>query len=138
MKNWREGKKLLAAVIFCVILPGMLALLLLAGSTYAQTDRPAGFQNLLTARPQLEMSAPLPARSGTAHYLPPKLHRALLRQLAASRWWQTNLPDPLPSPSIFATQTDLCKYEDKWPVPGLTVCPGESLPPVELTDNDLR
>jgi hypothetical protein len=138
MKNRREGKKLLAAIFCGFILPGMLALVLPAGAACAQADRQSGFQNLLTAPPHLEQPAPVPARSKTTRYLPPELHRALLRQLAASRWWQTNVADPLPAASTFATQTDLCQYLDKWPTPGLTVCPDEPSPPEELTDDDLR
>lgn len=137
MNNWRDGKKLPAAVVFGFILPGMLALVLLAGAAYVQTDRQTGFQNLLGKSPHLEMSAPLPARAVTADYLTPELHRALLGKLTASRWWQTNLPDPLPSVSIFTTQTNLGNYLDRWPTPGLTVSPEEPLPREELTDDDL-
>ena len=136
MQIWHDGKKLLVAVIFCFILPGMLTLLLLAGMASAQADRQGGFQNLLDEPPYLEKSANLPEGARVNDYLPPELHRALLRQLAASRWWQINLPDPLPPASVFATQTNLCTYLDRWPTPGLTVSPDE--PPVEeLIDDDL-
>ena len=136
MHTWRDGK-MLAAVIFCIILPGMLTLLFLAGGACAQADRQVGFQNLLDKPHHVKKSAPLPAMVGVADNLPPELHLALSRQLSASHWWQTNLTDPVPSASVFATQTNLCKYLDTWPTPGQTVCPDKPPPPEDLTDNDL-
>jgi hypothetical protein len=137
MQIWPDGKKLLVALIFCFILPGMLTLLLLSGVTYAQADRQVGFLSLLDESLHLEKSVPLPEGCGIADHLPPELHRALLRRLAASCWWQTNLPDPLPPASVFTTQTNLCNYLYKWPAPGLTVSPAEPPPPEDLTDDDL-
>jgi hypothetical protein len=137
MRIWTDGKKWLVAVVFCFILPGMLSLLLLAGAACAQAGRQVGFQNLLDKPANLEKSALLPDAVRVNDNLPPELYRALLRQPSASRWWQTNLPDPLPPTSVFATQTNLCKYLDKWPAPGLTASPDEPPPPIDLTDDDL-
>ena len=136
MGTRQDGKKLLIGTIFYFLVPGLLTLLLLVNMAYSHSERQVCFCNLLDKPAQLENSGPLSKRSEVADYLSPGLHKALLDKLAASHWYQTHLPDPLPPASIFTVQTNLCKYLDKWPTPGLTISP-EMPPDGELTDKDL-
>jgi hypothetical protein len=136
MGTRQDGKKLLIGTFFCFLVPGLLILLFLANATYSHSERQVCFCNLLDKPAQWENSSPLSKRSEVSDFLSPGLHKALLHKLAASHWWQTNLPDPPPSVSLFIVQTNLYKFLDKWPTPGLTISP--DMPPNgELTDEDL-
>jgi hypothetical protein len=136
MGRWQKGKSSGTAKGFRFIHLALLTLVLLAGVAYAQSEQQVHFQNLLDKPAHLQKTGPFPEQPAAPRYLPPELHRALLGKLAASRWWQANLQDPLPPASVFATQTDFCKYLDEWPTPGFTASPDEP-PAMDLTDADL-
>jgi hypothetical protein len=133
-------KKWLIGAVFCFILPSVLTLMCLAGGASAYSERQVCFQNLLIKPVNLDNSEALPERSERPAYLSLGLHKALLVKLAASHWWPSNLSVPLPSASVFAMQTNLCKYVNEWPTPGLTASPDPALEPMideELIDDDL-
>jgi hypothetical protein len=117
-------------------LPGLVLLMLLASMAAAQSVRGDVPQDLMLQPLHLGNSVRLPDRPAAADQPALKFSMKVVAEPTASRRWQTTSESPVSPASIFAWQTNLCKYLDNWPAPGATVALDDP-PDGELDDEDL-